>query len=107
VTIPGGGGTSDGLIIRLYPSGLAAPLTSSEGVVGMVFNAIPYSQPLPLRAAIEGGEGLFDEACLAWFGVGFFHLEGHATDQFIFHVEDGRLMKVEYGTAGAVMKRTD
>ena len=106
LTIPGGSGTADGLSVRLYPSGLATPLPSLEGV-GMVFNAIPYYQPLPARAAIEGGEGLFDEACLAWMSVGFFYFEGHAIDQFMFHVKDGRLTAVAYGAAGAVMKRVD
>lgn len=107
VSVPGGGGAPDGLIIRLYPSGLATPLPSSDGVVGMLFNAIPYSKPLPARAAIEGGDGLFDEACLAWFSVGFFHFGGNAIDQFMFYVQDGRLAKVAYGAAGATMKRID
>ena len=106
LTVPGGGDVNGGTI-RLYPSGLTAPLPSSEGVVGMVFNAIPYSQPLPARTAIEGGGGLFDEACLAWTSVGFFPIEGHAIDQFMFHVQDGRLTEVAYGAADVTMERAD
>ena len=101
------GGADTQPSIRLYPSGLVSSLRSAEGEVEIVFNAVPYGEPPNPRAAIEGGEGLFDYACTGWLSVGFFYIDGHAIDQFILHVEDGRLMSVEYGSTGSVMKRID
>ena len=93
--------------IRLYPSGLVLPQHSTGQDVTVVFNAVPYGAPPGPRAAIEGGEGLFDYACAGWLSAGFFYLHGHAIDQFVFRVKEGRLSSVEYGSAGSVMKRID
>ena len=97
-------GEAPALNVRLYPSGTQL---SSDGVVKMVFNAIPYANPPDMRASIEGGEGIFDHACTQWLTTGFWYISGHASDQFIFHVEDGRLTKVEYGFGGVIMQRID
>lgn len=93
--------------VRIYPSGLVAPLPSAKDTTGMVFTAIPYAHPPEPRAAIEGGEGLFDKACTAWMSVGFNYISGHAMDQFTLHVQDGKLTRIEYGFMGVAMKRSE
>lgn len=95
------------ITVRIYPSGLVGPLPSVKDTTGMVFNAVPYAQPPDPRAAIEGGEGLFDKACTAWFIAGFNYIGGHAMEQFMLHVKDGKLNGIEYGFMGVTMKRVE
>lgn len=88
LTFPGLGELfGDDILVRLYPMG-AKSVEGSKQLIS--YRAIPQLPPLPPRSAVEGGEGLFDDACQTWESVGFWD----DTDDFTFEVEDGKVISV-------------
>ncbi|KAF4333193.1 penicillin-binding 4 [Fusarium beomiforme] len=82
---------------RLYPMGLysnsrsLAAQYNTKGKFSVAFRMVAgLPSPPPARAAIEGGKGgLFDHS-LAWMSVGF----SGAVDEFVFNLEDTRLVSI-------------
>ncbi|KAJ4115347.1 hypothetical protein NW768_011199 [Fusarium equiseti] len=77
----------DDILVRLYPMG-ARSVEGSKQLIS--YRAIPQPRPLGPRSAVEGGEGLFDDACQAWESVGFWD----ESDDFTFEIEDGKVVSV-------------
>ncbi|PGG97726.1 hypothetical protein GX51_07170 [Blastomyces parvus] len=88
--------------VRLYPSGVEFP--SEDGSTLLQYRAVPHLTPVPPRAEVEGGEGLFDDGCTSWFSTAFFDLGIGVTDEFLLKVKEGKLVEVQSRLAGKVMK---
>ncbi|RBR18132.1 uncharacterized protein FIESC28_06198 [Fusarium coffeatum] len=89
----------DDILVRLYPIG-AKKVEGSKQFIS--YRAIPQVPPIEPRAAVEGGEGLFDDGCMAWASVGFFD----DSDEFTFEVEDGKVAGVTNRALIDVMRST-
>ncbi|KAF2716228.1 beta-lactamase/transpeptidase-like protein [Polychaeton citri CBS 116435] len=91
---PGAEIPTENLTVRLYPTGLRSQgsgcnAASGSGTELLSFRAIPQVTPVTGRAAAEGGEGMFDGACMGWLSVDFF-----TTDDFVLQFVNGRVKKV-------------
>lgn len=99
------------LSVRLYPTGLVSPSSSlpsvnaSTGTTQLSFRAIPQTLPPLPRAAVEGGQGLFENGCETWESVDFWSSDGYGIDEFVFEVVGGRLESVRSLAAGTWMRR--
>ncbi|KAF4468817.1 beta-lactamase [Fusarium albosuccineum] len=90
---------SSSFTVRLYPMGATSQTNSSSEQIS--FRAVPQIRPIAPRAAVEGGQGLFDNGCETWFSVGFWD----SIDEFVFQVVDGRVVSVENAITQQVLKR--
>ena len=101
------------LSVRLYPTGLVSPSSSSPstnmsaGVTQLSFRAIPRTLPPTPRGAVQGGQGLFDNVCQSWSNVDFWSFNGYGVNEFVFEVVEGRLENVRSVAAGTWMRRVD
>lgn len=94
------------LTVRLYPTGLVSPsMNASVGATQLSFRAIPQVLPRGARAAVEGGQGLFNNGCETWYSVDFWSFDGIGSDEFVFEVVEGRLEGVRSLVAGTWMRR--
>ncbi|EEQ92497.2 uncharacterized protein BDCG_07617 [Blastomyces dermatitidis ER-3] len=91
-----------GQTVRLYPTGLEFP--SDDGWTLLQYRAVPHLTPAQPRAAVEGGEGLFDDGCTSWFSTAFFDLGIGVMDEFLLKVKEGKLVEVRNQVSGKVMK---
>ena len=89
----------DELLVRLYPIG-AKSVEGSKRLIS--YRAIPQIPPIEPRAAVEGGEGLFDNGCTAWGSVGFWD----DSDEFTFEVQDGKVVGVTNRALTDLMRST-
>ena len=89
----------DDILVRLYPIG-AKKVEGSKQFIS--YRAIPQIPPIEPRAAVEGGEGLFDNGCVTWGSVGFFD----DSDEFTFEVEDGKVVSVTNRALTDLMRST-
>ncbi|KAF1952045.1 beta-lactamase [Byssothecium circinans] len=92
---------------RLFPTGLnsysrsLAALYRTKGTMRVAHRLISYSLPYAPRATSEGGDGgLFDNQ-YSWMGIDFVT----TVDEFIFTVEEGKLIAVENTGSGLSFKR--
>ncbi|KAJ5177240.1 uncharacterized protein N7482_003117 [Penicillium canariense] len=92
---------------RLYPTGLnsisrsLSSLYRSKGKMRVAHRMAEPEIPMKPRAAVEGGKGgLFDNS-FTWMNLDF---SGPA-DEFIFNLEDERLVSVELPASGLVLNR--
>ncbi|KAF5009443.1 hypothetical protein FDECE_4325 [Fusarium decemcellulare] len=90
---------SSSFTVRLYPMGATSQTNSSSEQIS--FRAVPQIRPIAPRAAVESGQGLFDNGCETWFSVGFWD----SIDEFVFEVVDGRVVSVENAITQQVLKR--
>lgn len=101
------------LSVRLYPTGLVAlppsspSVNASAGATQLSFRAIPQLLPPVPRAAVEEGQGLFDNGCQSWASVDFWSVDDFGVDEFVFEVVGGRLDSVANLAAGTSMRRVD
>lgn len=112
LTFPGAKIPAANLSVRLYPTGLVSPSSSSSSMnasaaaTQLSFLAIPQRLPPPPRAAVEGGQGLFDNGCQTWAAVYDSQSDdGYGIGEFIFEVVKGRLEGVRSLAAGTWMRR--
>lgn len=92
---------AEGVTVRLYPAGFTQ--TFNNGSTFISFRAVPQALPVGLRAEVEGGEGLFDNACDTWFSVGFFG----SLDEFILEVVDNKVERLRNMGSGKILNRVD
>ena len=83
---------------RLYPTGLysnsrsLSALYNTKGNVSVAFRqASGLPSPPPVRAAVEGGKGGLYDNTFSWMNVG----SGGAVDDFIFDLEDTRVVGIK------------
>ncbi|RFN48822.1 beta-lactamase-like protein [Fusarium flagelliforme] len=100
LTFPGlGEFFGDEMLVRLYPIG-AKSVDGSKQLIS--YRAIPQIPPIEPRAAVEGGEGLFDDGCTSWESVGFWD----DSDEFTFEIDDGKVVGVTNRALIDVMRST-
>ncbi|KAF9770521.1 hypothetical protein IL306_011925 [Fusarium sp. DS 682] len=95
---------------RLYPMGLysnsrsLAAQYNIKGKFSVAFRMVAgLPSPPPARAAVEGGKGgLFDHS-LAWMSVGF----SGVADEFVFNLDDTRLVSILSPANGVEFVRAD
>lgn len=86
---------------RLYPMLAEDAPVSGEGGQRVSYRALTYQIPpedaWQTRAAVDGGQGLFDGWCMSWLAAGFLHSEGQAIDGFVLDFDGDRaLVTVEH-----------
>lgn len=103
LTLPGFVYPSANTSVRLYPNGIAKPSQIHATERGMI--AVPQLLPAEPRSAAEGGVGLFNVGCESWQAAGFWAIGGGYLDQFVFDIENGKVMGVRHPWAGLNMTR--
>ncbi|KAJ5110561.1 hypothetical protein N7532_001096 [Penicillium argentinense] len=92
---------------RIYPTGLTSTSSSlsslyqTKGSISIAHRMATPFTPLNPRAEVEGGKGgLFDNS-FTWMNLD----SKGPIDLFVFNLEDGKLVSVEFPLTGTVMKR--
>ncbi|KAK5078910.1 hypothetical protein LTS08_003938 [Lithohypha guttulata] len=85
---------AENVTVRLYPTGL-------QDGTRRVFRAVVEYYPIEPRAAIEGGQGLFNNGCTAWLSAAFYP----DSDSLTLDIVDGQLESVTSVLFNSTMRR--